>query len=411
MCYGFEIMRNLPVMVKEKLRRKTIRALKLGGSETTQTIFWINSRDGLLKATGALGSSALMAVDLEADSMYHFTEKICLIQSACEKGCYIIDPLAIDDISPLGEIFADPRITKIFHGADYDVRSLYRDFSFTVNNLFDTQEACRFLGYSRTGLGSLVKRHFNIILDKKFQKKDWSVRPLADEMIKYAANDVLYLIPLYHILRKELIKKKRLSWAVEAGRDISKVRPDTAQNGQKPLFLRFKGAGRLDRLSLAVLENLLQFRMEAARKKNRPPFKIMGNKTLLDIALYKPKSLKQLEISCRLSPLQVRMYGESILACVSHALKTDPKDLPCYPKNRTRKISGPALERKKRLKLWRDETARKMEIEPCLILNKDAISALAVSNPKSIEQLNGMEGLKDWQKAVFGQKIIDILAG
>ena len=182
-----------------------------------------------------------VAVDMEADSMHHYKEKICLIQIATRKTCVIIDPLPIQDLSPLNSLFANPEIQKIFHGADYDVRSLYRDFSIRIRNLFDTELACRFLGVPETGLDAVLSKRFNVQLDKRFQKKDWSRRPLPKEMIDYAAGDVFYLIPLASQLQRELKAKGRLSWTQEECDLLRNVRPTA--NNEEPLFLRFKGAG------------------------------------------------------------------------------------------------------------------------------------------------------------------------
>jgi len=137
-----------------------------------------------------------IAIDLEADSMYHFKEKVCLVQMATHDINVVIDPLKIYDLSPLKPLFENRGIKKIFHGADYDVRSLYRDFKININNLFDTQLACMFLGIRETGLEAVVKKWFKVGLDKKYQRKDWSKRPLPWDMMAYAAKDTLYLLPL-----------------------------------------------------------------------------------------------------------------------------------------------------------------------------------------------------------------------
>ena len=134
----------------------------------------------LEKMARSLEKETSVAVDLEADSMYHYQEKVCLVQIATEKISVVIDPLAIKDLSPLKPFFSNPDIQKIFHGADYDIRSLYRDFDIKINNLFDTELACRFLGIKETGLQAVLKMFFNVNVDKKYQKKDWSKRPLPE---------------------------------------------------------------------------------------------------------------------------------------------------------------------------------------------------------------------------------------
>ena len=133
----------------------------------------IDTRTDFEAFVSALLRSKRIGVDLEADSMHHYREKVCLIQIADDKQCVVIDPLRIGDLSPLKPVFADPKIQKVFHGSDYDIRSLYRDFQISICNLFDTELACRFLGFRESGLESVLHRRFDVQLDKKFQRRDW----------------------------------------------------------------------------------------------------------------------------------------------------------------------------------------------------------------------------------------------
>ncbi|MFW6334912.1 MAG: ribonuclease D, partial [Desulfosalsimonas sp.] len=173
---------------------------------------YITSEARLKGLAEKLAAEPAVAADLEADSMHHFEEKVCLVQLGTRNTCHIIDPLETGDLSALKPLFENPATVKIFHGADYDVRCLYRDYGITVSNLFDTELAARFLGYESTGLEAVLARHFNVAVDKKFQKRDWSVRPLPDEMISYAADDVRYLVVLYEQLLNALDKKGRTQW-------------------------------------------------------------------------------------------------------------------------------------------------------------------------------------------------------
>ena len=184
----------------------------------------IDSTPKLEKFAGRLEKQKIIGVDLEADSMYHFKEKVCLIQIATKRKNLVLDPLEIQDMSPLQPIFLRRDILKIFHGADYDIRSLYRDFKIKVNNLFDTELASRFLGFRETGLEAVLNKYFNIELNKKYQKKDWSKRPLPQAMLDYAARDALYLVPLANMLEDELRTKDRLFCVEEECERLSKVR-------------------------------------------------------------------------------------------------------------------------------------------------------------------------------------------
>ena len=173
---------------------------------------WIETLPRLEAVARILRQAKIIGVDLEADSMYHYFEKICLLQIATESASYVLDPLALRDLSALRPVFSNPRIRKVFHGADYDIRYLYRDFRLEVENLFDTQLACQFLGLRESGLEALLRSRFHVELNKKYQRADWSRRPLSPEMLEYAAMDARYLIPLARMLERELEEKGRLPW-------------------------------------------------------------------------------------------------------------------------------------------------------------------------------------------------------
>ena len=254
--------------------------------------------------------------------------------------------------SPLAPVFSNAAVCKVLHGSDYDIRSLYRDFSFEVRNLFDTQLASMFLGERETSLGAVVNRRFGIQLDKRFQKKDWSQRPLPDGMVEYAASDVFHLIPLARQLMTELKSKKRLRWVQEECDHLAAVRP--VENGDEPLFLRFRGAGRLPRRNLAALEGLLQYRRQLAIKKDRPLFKVFSNTALLKMATEMTDSPQRMEAAGCLSAKQIRIYGKPLASVVKQAKRLPEEDLPIYPRKRRPKVSAKVPERVKAIKAWRE---------------------------------------------------------
>jgi ribonuclease D len=348
-----------------------------------------------------------IGVDLEADSMYHFQEKVCLLQLSTKRNNIIVDTLQIQDLALLQPLFADRHIKKIFHGADYDIRSLYRDFKIEINHLFDTQLASMFLGAKETGLEAVLQKRFNANLDKKYQRKDWSKRPLPGDMIAYAANDVHYLVPLAQILEKELKEKGRLRWVHEECEYLSRVRP--AQNNQKPLYLNFKGAGRLQPKSLAVLEALLKYRMKIAKKKDKPLFKIFRNQALMPLATKIPTTLKHLAKIKILSRTQIEMYGKELLATINSALSIPDKKLPVYPHKKAPVLEPAVPKRLKALKAWRDATAKALEFDPTILLNKALLNLIAIQNPTDIKSLNKIKEMKKWQKSEFGKDIVNIL--
>lgn len=367
----------------------------------------INTAAGLEKSVRTLEKAGAVAVDMEADSMYHFQVKVCLLQMATEKLTVVVDPLQVRNLSPLKPLFSNPDVKKIFHGADYDVRSLFRDFSIEINNLFDTELACRFLGIKETGLEAVMEKYLNINLDKKYQKKDWSKRPLPKEMIDYAVGDVNYLLKLAKVCEKELEKKFRLAWVLEECDALSKVRPVLAD--QEPLFLKFKGAGRLKSKSLAVLEAVLQFRKSIAEKKDKPLFKIMGNDSVMKIVTAKPLTLRRLKGIKALSGKQIHMYGNDLVELVAGALKIPDSNLPVYPKKRLQIFPNEAPERITALKSWRASKARALGIDPGIICNNVLITSIAIQNPVDKRAMGKIKEMKNWQKKEFGREIITLL--
>jgi len=319
----------------------------------------------------------------------------------------LIDPLSIMDLSPLKYLFSNTKIKKIFHGADYDVRSLYRDFKIEINNLFDTQLASMFLGIRETSLNAVVQNRFNAVLDKKYQKKDWSIRPLPKEMTDYAVQDVMYLIPLAKILEKELKKKKRLDWVKEECDGLSKVRPASTSN--KPLFLGFKGAGRLDPRSLCVLEAILQFRSKIAKKKDRPLFRVFSNEAVMKMTEKKPTNKASLKKSNALGEKQMEMYGDTLGKTINEALKKKDRQLPVYPRQKTTHLSPVTHKRVKALKSWRDKRAKELKLDPAILFNKATLTVIAKKNPSFKKDLQEMSDIKSWRTAFFGKEIISVL--
>jgi len=367
----------------------------------------IDTFDALKNLARSIESEKIIGVDLEADSMYHFKEKVCLIQMATRSINVVIDPLMVDDLSPLKTIFKKRDALKIFHGADYDVRSLYRDFNISINSLFDTELASRFLGYSESGLEAVLKNKFGVALNKKFQRKDWSRRPLPRDMISYAAEDARYLLPLAQKLTDELEKLGRLGWVQEECEYLSRVRPNT--DNTAPLFMHFKGAGRLDPRSLAVLEALLQYRRKVASKKDKPLFRIFGSRSLLELAEKKPANLEQLEKTRALSTKQISMYGRGVIAAIDKARQVEQINLPVYPRKKSPKVPLVVAGRVKALRKWRDEQVERLALDPALICTKALMSAIAQHKPRRVSDLSAIKEMKNWQKREFGQNIVKVL--
>ena len=357
----------------------------------------------LFELTRFLANETELALDLEMDSLHHYREKICLIQIASRAGSWLIDPLALKDLSAFTELLGKSDILIVMHGADYDIRSLRRDFGIEITNLFDTMIAARFLGAAEFGLAPLLKIQFGVELDKKYQKADWSKRPLSSEMLAYATADVAYLLGLYDQLRENLVSQGRLGWLEE---ECALVCATRLVEKEGPLFLSCKGAGKLDGRSLAILEELLQLRDFWANKLDRPLFKVFSVETLTEIAEKKPENYDELSAIKGLSPAQMKRHGDRILSLVTSCLKLPEAKRPSYPRNVRAEPCEKTKKRLKDLKSWRKEKSVSLALDLGVIAPNWLLERIAAVGPVEFEDLNNITGMRDWQKRAYGEEIL-----
>ncbi|MBC7963482.1 MAG: ribonuclease D [Steroidobacteraceae bacterium] len=361
----------------------------------------------LAEVANVLGQQSEIAVDLEMDSLHHYQEKVCLIQVSTRRENWLIDPLACRDLSPMARPLGDPAILVVMHGADYDIRSLHRDFGIEVTNLFDTMIAARFLGIPEYGLAALLKARFGIELDKKYQKADWSKRPLSREMSAYAVADTSDLLPLYDQFREELQQKGRLAWLEEECRLVCQARV-TEKEGQ--LFLYCKGAGKLKGRSLAILEELLQLRDRQAQLLDRPPFKVLSVETLQEIADIRPRTMGELAPIKGMTSGQLARHGAALLAAVAHGLEIPDEKLPIYPRLRKNDVADGAKERLRMLKAWRDQKSSALCLEPGVLAPNWLLESVGDVADATGATLDGIAGMRDWQKQLFGKDLLETVA-
>jgi len=367
----------------------------------------IISQERLRELAETLSRQSDIAVDLEMDSLHHYREKVCLIQISTRSSNWLIDPLACSDVSALAAPLGNPQIRIVMHGADYDIRSLHRDFGIEVTNLFDTMIASRFLGIMEFGLAALLKERFGVELDKKYQKADWSKRPLTREMQEYAVADTATLLPLYDQLSDELQRHERLTWLEEECRIVCQAR---VMEKSGPLFLYCKGAGKLKGRGLAALEELLQLRENMARISDRPPFKVLSADTLQEIAGSRPQSLSELSAIKGMTPGQISRHGTAILAAVRRAEEVSQQCLPVFPRTRKNEQVEGAKERLTHLKSWREQRCTGLGIEPGVLAPNWLLETLADAAPQVIQSFDGISGMREWQKKLFGQELIALAA-
>ena len=363
---------------------------------------WINEQRGLDAALDRLAEDKVIAIDTEADSLHSYFDKVCLVQISIPGEDYVVDPLAEVDLQRFGEILGDANVLKIFHGGDYDLRILNRDFGWTVRNLVDTSVSAQLLGYEAFGLAALLERHFGVKLNKVHQRADWSIRPLPPDMLAYAAMDTHYLISLADKLADELQALGRWEWALEEFSRMENIRFREVEDEET--WRKLKNIGNLDRRSLAIVRDLHAWRDRLARKADRPPFKIMGNDAIIDISKEKAASVGQLATIKTVSKYHLDRYGRELASIVRKALEIPEAELPDRnepkPWLRDREVEA----RVNRMKKIRDRAAAELRVDPAILAPRHVLTAIAMSGTLDVP------AMREWQKKVLGPALLEAVA-
>jgi len=363
----------------------------------------IENRESLQEMTDRLAREPLLAVDTESNSLYAYQEQVCLIQFSIPGFDYLVDPIAVSDLSSLSPLFSNPRIEKVLHGAEYDVMCLARDFNFQIVNLFETRVASRTLGWKRTGLRDLLEQVFSVNVDKRFQRANWGKRPLSSEMLDYARLDTHFLPKL----RDHLHQLLRNNGSLEEAQELCELMtdPPRRENGFNPDgFWRIAHSRELSPRKAAILRELYIMRDSYAQRQNRPPFKILGDKSLLEIARKGPRTSAELNGVPGLTNNKVRRYGDEILAAVDRGLKAP---LPQKPRNRGQDEA--TRTRYEDLREWRKNAARKRNLESDIILPRDTLIEIATQAPRDLATLRKIMTPLESRFRRYGEEILKII--
>jgi ribonuclease D len=374
---------------------------------TNQTLpppVWVDKPSAFHQMLGDLTAQPRLAVDTESNSLHAYREQVCLIQFTTPSKDYVIDPLALPNMTALGPIFNNPKIEKIFHAAEYDLICLRRDFGFQFANLFDTMHAARVLGYQFVGLDNLLAEKFRFEMDKRHQKADWAVRPLAPAQLDYARLDTHFLFDLRDALEGELKQKDRLQIALEDFARASRL--DTSKekvNGAS--WKRFSTRKDISSRELTVLSELCISRDRIAERMNRPVFKVIADTILVDIARNLPE--KDVDLAgLGLSPKQIRLWGSEILEAVKRGTVA-----PLVEREQARRPNDRTLKRLERLKNWRKKVAQEMGVESDIVLPKVYLNSLAENPPKSMQDMESIMYESPTRFKQFGEQIYRLVGG
>ena len=374
----------------------------------TDTALYLDKPADVDRFLSEISDVTELALDTEGASFHRFLDRIYLLQLSTRDRSAIIDPLPVGSPARLGALLESKSVEVVFHDADYDLRLLHQDYGWHVANIFDTRIASQLLGIKSFGLAALLEQFFDVKLDKKHQRADWSMRPLTRDMLEYAAQDTRYLLQLKDHTKGELERRGRLHWAQEEFARLEGTRWDAEEAMEG--FLRLKGARDLTRPELAVLRELGHWRDTVAAQLDRATFRVMGNEVLLDLSRNPPRSVSELSAIKGMPKGMIDRAGSDIIAAVRRGLEVPEADLPRFPKgqrwNKDREFDARVV----RLKGVRDEVARALDLDPGVLCSRERLENIARSAAKTAEDLEAVPGLRRWQIEVMGPGLIAALA-
>lgn len=379
-----------------------------------QPVVYVDRPHELRKLVRVLAREVEIGLDTEANSMFAYRERLCLVQISTSERDYLVDPLADIDVGWLSPILADPGVLKIMHGAEFDVLLLKRTRPFEIAGLYDTRVAAASLGQRSPGLSAVLEEHVGVTLDKKHQRSDWGARPLGDGQREYARRDVCHLVELAGLLR-DRVREAGSPHPEEVAAECRRLESlEPAPDLPDPhAWARIKGAAGLDgagRRALAVLD---AWRHERARERDVPPFKVLGNDALVRLAARRPAD--EAALAALVPAKIVDRLGARLLELLEGARSKGPLARPRDARRGTSdaaRLDPRVQERLDRLRRARKEEAERRGTDPALVLPRITMETLAAvrPTPTSEDELVATGLLEGWRVRYGGGWILRALA-
>lgn len=375
---------------------------------------YVDTDAGLDDLVASLRDTSMIAVDTEANPLFAYREKLCLIQISTRAEDFIVDPLSGIDLAKLVCVFADPSIVKVFHDAEFDMLMLKKTLPIEVVGIFDTKVAAMSLKMESIGLAAILQEFFDVTLDKKYQRSDWGRRPLSEAQLDYARYDTHFLLPLADDFRERLFEAgeiHQLEVAAEFRRLedlVPEIRPFNPDD-----FTRIKGWDKLDATARRMLRELFVMRHELADDLDRPAFKVLPNDVLLRLATEQPADDSALKESRVMAAKLRERFGEDVLKALRRGAKLGP--LPEGKIHRTRNeqdaLSDDQRDVHEQLRNWRKNAAAARGVDASLVMPKGMMLAMSRlrKRPQDVDALRRCGVMEPWRVAHYGEGLVEAL--
>lgn len=382
----------------------------------------VSDSSGVESLVRQLEAAPVIAIDTESNGMFAYTERVCLIQFSVVGRDWIVDPLAFENpreaLAPLGPVIADPDKPTVLHGADYDVRCLRRDFDWSIGGMFDTLIAAQLLAFDKVGLADLLERFFGLDVDKQFQRHDWGRRPLQPRHLDYARGDTHYLMALKVLLERRLEAIDRLHHHREECEILQSLEFEERELDPEDAYF-LKGSDKLDDKAKRVLRRLWLLREHEAERLDRPTYKTIPNRVLIDLARRQPTDDQALDKVLKPKSALRRRFGPRLLEAVQQGLEDDQK----VPKRRKAKKKPPRQGPKPRnrgkqvdrimevLRNWRNDlTKTTKRYTPYNAVSNAVLRNIAAHGPRDLDELRAVPDVRNWQVEEFGEQLLEKVA-
>lgn len=361
-----------------------------------------------------------LALDTESDSLFRYTPRVCLIQITSPATIggtprtddpadvidYLIDPLRLRDLTELGKIFADDSTEVILHAAENDIITLQRDLKFQIRQLYDTQLAARILGRQGVGLAKVLQDEFGVVSDKRMQRTNWGQRPLSQKQLTYAQIDTHYL-PALRVRQIEHLKKEgRWEEAQSAFRMLEtiKYRPPEPRTVWQMKQIRSVVANDLN-----VLQAVWDWRENFSKNADRPPFKVLGENSLVALAKRRPRTLASLREIPELSARQIERFGGELLAAVRRGEQQPAPQRPVPVRKAEPLRTAAGRNRFEALRRWRTATAAARGVDPDIIFSNETLLQITSCRPTTLAELQDIPSVGGWKAQTYGSELFKLL--
>lgn len=361
----------------------------------------VTTPDELEQCCVALADSPFLALDTEFLRETTYYSKLALIQIGNESTTYIIDPLALNDLTPFFKLVNNPDVVKVLHSARQDYEIFYNLQGDLPKPIFDTQVAASLLGYGeQIGYANLVKNLLDVDVDKSQTRTDWTKRPLNQKQLEYAASDVIYLAKIYPIMQQKLTDLNRTDWLADDFEQLTSIA--CYQVDQRSMWKKIKSANRLSGKRLSIVQELVDWRETQAIKKNIPRKRAMSDDVIVDIANQHPTNISELRAIRQISPRLQEHELKQLLSCIEAGENKPESEWPHF--SRAKKPSTQQSAIVDILSAIVQLKASENNISPAFICSKKDLIKLVCGDTDNALY-------KGWRKLLVGDDIKRFLLG